>query len=149
MERSARGESVDVLLVESDQDDVDRIMDAFTRAYAKATIHVVRDKEDATEFIHQRGEHAEAPLPDLILLDLHLSDDGGEDLLATLKGDLELHRTPVLVMVAGDNEDTVKRVYDLDANAYIQKPDNPVRFNTVADAITRFWLTTARLPPEL
>ncbi|WP_222919111.1 response regulator [Natrinema sp. SYSU A 869] len=127
-----RDESVDVLLIESDPEDANRITEAFAQTYPEATTHVVGDKEDAVEFIHRHGEHADAPPPNLILLDLHLPEEDAIELLRTLKGDPKLRRQPVLVLVAEDTEEVAERTYDLSANAYIPKPDDPDQYDRLS-----------------
>lgn len=140
--------STDILLVESDSDNAGRFTEAFAKASVETAVHVVMDGESALEFIHQHGEHASAPSPDLIMLDLNLPDRSGTEILTTLKGDPELRRLPVIVMVGEDDEETAKRVYDLSANAFVPKPNDPEEFDEIIDAIGHFWLTTALLPPK-
>lgn len=143
------GESpVDILLVESDPDDAGQFTAAFAETSANTTIHTATDGESALEFIQQSGEREKAPPPDLIILDLHLPDKSGTEILTTLKGDPKLRRPPVIVMVDEDDEETAKRAYDLSANAFVPKPDNLEEFNEIIDAIVRFWLTAACLPPK-
>ena len=143
-----RNRLTDILLVESDSDNVGRFTEAVAKAAVETSIHVVMDGESALEFIHQHGEHAGAPPPDLIILDLNLPDRSGTEILTTLKGDPELRRPPVIVMVEEGDEETAKRVYDLSANAFIPKPNDPEEFDETIDVIARFWLTTALLPPK-
>lgn len=145
---SVGSRSVDVLLIESSSDDADRFIEALAGMDAETDIHIVANGEEALEFIHRRGEYTDVPLPDFILLDFHLPDASGADLLKTLKDDPELRRLPVLVMMESEDEETIRRAYELNANAYIPKPAPPEEFDRVIKTIVDFWFKTALLPPK-
>lgn len=140
--------AIDLLLVESDSDTANRFLEAFKKLSYKTNIHIAATKEQALEVIHQRGDEPEAPPPDLILLSLDLPDEDSQDLLTTLKSDPKLRRPPVLAMFATDDEETVRHAYDLNANAYLRKPDQPDQFDKVATSVADFWFDTAHLPPK-
>ncbi|MDN4015201.1 response regulator, partial [Chryseobacterium gambrini] len=89
------------------------------------SVHVVDDGASALDFLHQRGEYADAPRPDLILLDLHLSDPDGVAVLTELDDRPELRQIPVLVVTASAVAEDVVQAYELHANAYVQKPSDP------------------------
>ncbi|WP_290810264.1 response regulator [Halovivax sp.] len=138
----------DVLLVEPNPDRVSRFIESFESTPTTNEVAVVSDGEEAFEFIDQRGEHADAPRPDLVLLDLHLSDDDGPELLAELKESAELRQIPVLVLTPSDASEDIVRSYELHANAYLRKPDSSAEFDRLARAIEEFWLKLVRLPPK-
>lgn len=111
--------------MEPNLDNANRFREEFEKTSVETNVHVVTDGEKALEFIHQRSEHTDAPPPDLILLERHLSNESSEEILTTLKGDPKLREQPVLVMVSEDAENSARLAYDLNANASIQKPFPP------------------------
>lgn len=135
-----------VLLVESKPDEVSPFVDAFKATDATEEVHVVTDGEETLDFIHQRDDYTQAPRPDIILLDLHISGVNGEEILMELKRHPELKQIPVLVITSSDAAEDIARAYQLNANAYLQKPDTAEEFADLAQAIEDFWFTTAHLP---
>ena len=89
---------IEVLLVEDDPGDVLMIREAFQEKAVANRLSVVGDGEQASDFLHHRGEHADAPRPDLILLDLNLPRKDGRELLAEVKGSESLRCIPVVVL---------------------------------------------------
>ncbi|MGZ4943317.1 MAG: response regulator, partial [Halobacteriota archaeon] len=72
---------VEILLVEDNPVDIRMTQEAFKDYRVANNLHVVSDGEAAMDFIHQRGEYADAPRPDLILLDLNLPKKDGREIL--------------------------------------------------------------------
>ena len=141
-------EVADILVVDQSPGDVRLIEEAFADGSVANEVHAVTDGETALEFLRREGEYEDAPSPKLILLDLHLPNLSGEDLLAKLEADPELRQTPVIVLTSSTAEEDVVRSYDLNANAYVQKPVEPEDFVTIARAIEDFWLALVELPCE-
>jgi len=100
----------------------------------------------ALAFLRRQGPHAEAPRPDLVLLDLNLPRCDGREVLRALKGDPALRTIPVVVLTTSAAEQDVLRAYNLHANCYITKPVDLGRFEDVVRGIEAFWLTQVRLP---
>lgn len=141
-----RGRAVDLLLVEPNTGDAKLLAEAIESGTVSSTIHVVRDGEEALEFVHQRGEYVESSQPDLVLLNPNLPDTSGEAVLAEFKDRPELRHIPVLVLASSDIDEDVSRAYGLHANAYIQKPVKPEAFTHLARSLEEFWLETVHLP---
>lgn len=141
-------QSFDILLVESNPDDISPFIDSFTATGVTNEVHVVSDGNQALDFVHQRGDYTDVPRPDLILLDLHLPGRSGDEILAELNKQSELQRIPVIVLTTSDSAEDIARMYELNANAYVQKPTTPSKFAELAQAIEDFWLKTAHLPPK-
>jgi CheY-like chemotaxis protein len=140
---------IEVLLVEDDPGDVLMTREAFSDHKVANTLHVVTDGVSAMEFLHKRGEYAEAPTPDLMLLDLNLPKMDGREVLAAVKGDPTLRQIPVVVLTTSDAEEDVLRSYELHANAYVTKPVDFDRFIEVIRQIDDFFVTVVRLPRAL
>jgi CheY-like chemotaxis protein len=137
---------VDVLLVEDDDGDVLMTREAFEHHKIRNKLHVVRDGEEALQFLRREGEYADAPRPGLILLDLNLPRRDGREVLAELKADAELRVIPVVVLTTSEAEEDILRSYTLHANAYVSKPVDFDRFIDVIRQIDDFFVTVVKLP---
>jgi len=142
------GEPVDILLVEDNPGDVRLTREAFAEAQITNDLHAVNDGEDALDFLHQRGEHADAPRPNLVLLDLNLPKVDGHDVLEAVKSDDDLRTIPVVVLTSSEAEEDVVKSYEQHTNAYLTKPIDPSEFVDVIRSFERFWLTLVELPPD-
>lgn len=119
---SVSGRPIDVLLVEDDPGDELMTREAFEDNKIGNTLHVVRDGEEALDFLYRRGEYESAPRPDLILLDLNLPKYDGRQVLEQVKSDTDLTDIPVVVLTTSAAEEDILRSYKLHANAYVTKP---------------------------
>jgi two-component system, chemotaxis family, response regulator Rcp1 len=119
---------IELLLVEDNEPDVRLTMEALREAKVKNRLSVVEDGVEALEFLRRQGPYADAPRPDLILLDLNLPRKDGRAVLKEIKADDSLRRIPVVVLTTSKSEEDVMRVYDLHANCYITKPVDFNRF---------------------
>ncbi|GAA1732812.1 response regulator [Isoptericola hypogeus] len=137
---------IEVLLVEDDPGDVLMTREAFEEHKVANRLSVVSDGVSAMEFLRQEGEHAGAPTPDLILLDLNLPRMDGREVLAAVKADERLKHIPVVVLTTSEAEEDVLRSYALHANAYVTKPVDFDRFIQVVRQIDDFFVTVVRLP---
>jgi len=139
---------IDLLLVEDSEPDVRLTKEALAEAKVWNRLWVVEDGVEATDFLYRRGRYADAPRPDLILLDLNLPRKDGRQVLKEIKADPSLRRIPVVILTTSRDEGDVLRAYDLHANCYIPKPVDFNRFMEVVKSIEDFWLTVVRLPPD-
>lgn len=137
-----------ILLVEDNPADVMLTRAALEEAKFANELHVARDGEEAMRFLRREGEHAQAPRPDLVLLDLNLPRMDGREVLAAVKSDPELKRIPVVVLTTSAHEEDILRAYDTHANAYITKPVNLDCFVKAAKSLENFWIGLVRLPPR-
>ncbi len=137
---------IDVLLVEDDPGDVLMTREAFEDHKLRNNLHVVDNGMDAMAFLRKEGAYAEAPTPDLILLDLNLPRMDGREVLAEVKSDERLSTIPVVVLTTSEAEEDVLRSYRLHANAYVTKPVDFERFLEVVRQIDEFFVTVVKLP---
>ncbi|WP_415378901.1 response regulator [Halosimplex sp. TS25] len=140
--------TADVLLVESAPEDAAPFIEAFESTAYTESVHVVTDGAAALDFLHRRGDYTDAPRPQLVLLDLHVHGPSGTEVLGELTDHDELRRVPVVAVKASDAADDVLQSYDLNANAYVVKPETSAEFEALAESIERFWLAEAKLPPR-
>lgn len=141
-----RGRPIEILLVEDSPSDVRLTQEALRRAKVNNRLNVIRDGAEALLFLRREGEYADAPRPDLILLDLNLPKKNGRDVLAEVKADENLKRIPVVILTTSRAEQDILRSYNLHANCYITKPVDLHQFISVVQSIEGFWLTVVQLP---
>ncbi|PYF99842.1 Response regulator receiver domain-containing protein [Georgenia satyanarayanai] len=137
---------IEVLLIEDDPGDVLMTEEAFADYKVANQLTVVADGESAMAYLRKEGEYADAPTPDLVLLDLNLPRMDGREVLGELKADPELRRIPVVVLTTSDAEEDILRSYNLHANAYVTKPVDFERFIEVVRKIDDFFVSVVRLP---
>jgi CheY-like chemotaxis protein len=138
--------AIEILMVEDNPGDVRLTREALKGGKVLNQLHVVEDGVAALDFLHRRAPHADAPRPDLILLDLNLPKKDGREVLATIKADESLKLIPVVVLTTSQAEEDVIRAYALNANCYVTKPVDFVQFTRIVQAIESFWLTVVTLP---
>ena len=139
---------IEVLLVEDDPGDVLMTQEAFEEHKVRNKLNVVSDGEEALAYLRQEGKYADAPRPDLVLLDLNLPRIDGREVLANIKEDEDLRRIPVVVLTTSQADEDILRSYSLHANAYVTKPVDFERFITVVRQIDEFFVTVVKLPPR-
>jgi two-component system, chemotaxis family, response regulator Rcp1 len=138
---------IEILLVEDSPGDARLTIEALKDAKVLNHISIAEDGVEAMAFLRQEGQHATAPRPDLILLDLNLPRKDGREVLAEVKADESLAQIPVVVLTTSQAEQDIVKSYQLHANCYITKPVDLDQFMTVIKAVESFWLTVVRLPP--
>jgi CheY-like chemotaxis protein len=137
---------IDVLLVEDDRGDTLMIKEAFADNKVRNRLNCVADGVEALAFLRREGEYADAPRPDLVLLDLNLPRKDGREVLQEIKNDPELRTIPVVVLTTSEAEEDILRSYELHANAYVTKPVDFDRFIEVVRQIDEFFVEVVRLP---
>lgn len=146
MTASDYGRVIDILLVEDDPGDELMTREAFEDNKIKNVLHVARDGQEGLDFIYRRGAHADAPRPDLILLDLNLPKYDGRQLLEKVKSDADLCDIPIVVLTTSSAQEDVLRSYKLHANAYVTKPVDLDQFMNAVRQIDDFFVQVVRLP---
>lgn len=139
---------IDILLVEDSPGDVRLTQEALAEGKIRTNLHVATDGEQALQFLRRQEPYADAPRPDLIMLDLNLPRVDGREVLANIKADSSLRLIPVVVLTTSSANEDIHRVYGLNANCYITKPVDYDQFIRVVRSIEDFWLTIVRLPPN-
>jgi chemotaxis family two-component system response regulator Rcp1 len=140
---------IEVLLVEDSPGDVRLTQEAFREANRAIRLHVASDGVEAMAFLTNKGIHADAPRPDLILLDLNLPKMDGREVLAHIKEDASLKLIPTVILTTSDAEADIVKSYQLQANCYLSKPVQLDEFESLVRSINDFWLTRVKLPQQL
>ncbi len=144
-----RERTVEFLLVEDNPGDVRLTKEALRECQVPNRLNVVPDGMEAVAFLHREGKYADAPRPDVVLLDLNLPKKDGREVLAVIKSDPDLRRIPVIVITSSEAEKDVLHSYDLHANCYVTKPVDLDQFITVIQSIKHFWLHVVKLPSDV
>jgi len=139
---------VEILLVEDNPVEVRLSEEALTESGVAAHVSVVGDGVEAAAFLRREGKYADAPRPNIILLDLALPKKGGLELLSEIKADSELRQIPVVVLTSSANPADVLKAYDLQASCYITKPGDLDEFVRVLTSVRDFCLTVVQLPSQ-
>jgi two-component system, chemotaxis family, response regulator Rcp1 len=139
---------IEVLLVEDSPGDVRLTREAFKDAKVLINLNVASDGVEAMAFLGREGKHADAPRPDLILLDLNLPKKDGREVLSELKESPALKSIPVVILTTSASEADIHGSYQHHANCYITKPVDLDGFLKVVKSIDSFWLSVVKLPRE-
>jgi chemotaxis family two-component system response regulator Rcp1 len=137
---------LEVLLVEDSPGDVRLTKEAFEAANAAVHLNVASDGVEALAFLRREGIHANAPRPDLTLLDLNMPRMDGRQVLAEIKKDQKLKTLPIVILTTSESEGDIVKSYQLHANCYLCKPVQLTEFESLVRSINDFWLTRAKLP---
>jgi len=130
-------QSVNIVMIEDDEGHARLIEKNIRRAGISNDIHHFLDGTSALDYLYNSPDGPAHNGPALILLDLNLPDMSGTDILAKIKGEGPLKRTPVVVLTTTDDKIEIQRCYDLGCNVYITKP---VNYESFADAIRQLGL---------
>jgi two-component system, chemotaxis family, response regulator Rcp1 len=146
--KTAEVRPIEILLVEDSPSDAEFTVEALKEAKVRNHLSIAEDGVQAMEFLRQQGKYAQAPRPDLVMLDLNLPRKDGREVLAEMKADDRLRTIPVVVLTTSRAEEDVLRAYQLYANCYITKPVDFQQFLNVVRSIESFWLFVVTLPPR-
>jgi chemotaxis family two-component system response regulator Rcp1 len=137
---------VEILLVEDNETDVLIAREALKEARVVNSLHVVNNGEDAMSFLLREPPYADAPRPDMVLLDWNLPRKNGQEVLAEIKRSETLKRIPVVVLTTSKSEEDIFKAYGLHANCYVTKPLDFKAFQQALRALEDFWLCVVTLP---
>ncbi|UYF99725.1 MULTISPECIES: response regulator [unclassified Halomonas] len=135
-----------VLLVEDEPADVHLSRMAFREGQMLVEVFDVGDGVEALAFLQREGRYADAPKPDLILLDLNMPRMDGKTFLKRIKTIEALRRIPVVVLTTSEAEADIFASYDLGAAGFIVKPMDIERFIASIRSLEEYWLTLVRRP---
>jgi two-component system response regulator len=138
---------IEILLVEDSPSDTELTVEALRDAKIRNNLSIVEDGVQAMQFLRRQGQYANATCPDLILLDLNLPRKDGRAVLSEIKADRKLASIPVVVLTCSTSEQDVLRAEQLQADSYITKPVEFMRFLEVVREVESFYLFIVTLPP--
>ncbi len=132
-----------VLLVEDNADDEALTLRAFGKSRIKSNVVVVRDGEEALEFLFCEGRHAARDsklLPDVVLLDLKLPKLNGHEVLEQIRSKEKTKILPVIILTSSREERDLLQSYLKGANSYIVKPVDSAKFQEGIQQLGLYWL---------
>lgn len=137
-----------IMIVEDNPDHANLIADALKENSTNNRIVTIADGTQAMDYLYHRGEYADTPRPDLIILDLHLPGKNGKEILAEIKADRQLHRIPIVVLTLSQSDEDIFGTYALQGNCYVMKSDDLHHLTQTVKRIEEFWLRIVTLPLE-
>ncbi len=146
-DRAAIGRPMEILLVEDDLDDAGLTIEVLKQGDVPCRVSLVRDGDEAMEFVRRDGRFARAPLPDVILLDLGLPKKGGREVLAEIRADKDLRRIPVVVLTSSQAHWEMLKDEDLFVESYLVKPVDRGQFSGVVKSLRKYLLADVIVPP--
>jgi chemotaxis family two-component system response regulator Rcp1 len=135
--------ATEVLLVDDNPADTDLTADVLSQNGCPSHVHSVVDGMEAMAFLRCKGKYVDAISPHLIMLDLNMHGKDGFAVLAEVKSDLDLRKTPVVIFSASRARGDIARSYDLGANNYVSKPGDLKGFVAAVTSIADFWFGVA------
>jgi two-component system, chemotaxis family, response regulator Rcp1 len=140
------GRPMEVLLVEDDLEDAGLTIEALRAGEVPCRISLVRDGEEALDFLRRKGRYARAPRPDIILLDVNLPKKDGREVLAEIRADQNLRRIPVVVLTASTTHRQILQEEKLFVESYMTKPVNREEFHAVVKSLRKYLLDDIVMP---
>lgn len=140
-----------ILLVEDNPDDVELTLRAFSKSKIGNEIVVVRDGQEALDYLFATGAHAgrdASALPEVVLLDLKLPKVDGLEVLRRLRADERTRLLPVVVLTSSGEQQDMLSSYDLGANSFVRKPVDFAEFMDAARHLGLYWLVLNQVPPK-
>lgn len=137
--------SVHILLVEDNEGDILLTTEALEEHKLIDTISVVKNGQEALDFVFQKGAYQNVKMPDLILLDINLPLKSGHEVLQIIKHDPIVRHIPVIMLSTSSSEKDIKTAYSHYANCYITKPVDVNQFMDAIACIEHFWLDVVSL----
>lgn len=136
-------EFVEVLLVEDDENDVELTLHAFEKQNLLNEIHVVRDGQEALDFLFCQGPYSHRDVrkpPKVVLLDLKLPLLDGIEVLRRVRSDSRTRGIPIVMLTSSREEQDIIATYELGVNSYIVKPVDFQRFGEAVREVGMYWL---------
>jgi CheY-like chemotaxis protein len=136
----------EILLVEDDESHVILTRECLNRAKVAVNLSVAADGADCMSFLRKQGAHANAPTPDLVLLDLNMPKMDGREVMSAIRNDDRLKTLAVVILTTSDNPADIDDLYRRGCNSYVVKPHDFNKFIETIDSLCRYWFNTVQKP---
>jgi two-component system, chemotaxis family, response regulator Rcp1 len=146
MKRDTVGRPMEILLIEDDLEDAGMTIEVLREGEVPCRISLVRDGEEAMEFLLREAKFRRAPQPDMILLDLNLPKKSGREVLAEVRADQRLSNVPVVVLTGSRTQQEVLQAEKLRVESYLTKPIDVEQFNGVVKSLRKYMLSDVIVP---
>ncbi|RIW14981.1 response regulator [Algoriphagus lacus] len=135
-----------ILLVEDNEGDILLTTEALGDCKISNELKVLRDGNEALQYLMHQAKLGGNELPDLILLDINMPKKNGHEVLNSVKNHPELKHIPIIILTTSSSEIDILKAYQEHANCYIIKPLDVDDFLTITSKIEEFWFNIAKLP---
>lgn len=138
-----------LLVADDDENDIRLLKRAFFKIGIDVPMRIVRDGEEAIQYLHGDNHFADRetfPLPELLLLDLKMPRANGFEVLEWVRKQVGLRRMLVVVLTNSDEPQDINRAYDLGANSFVKKPDDFTNLVKISQKLHDYWLETNLCP---
>lgn len=137
---------IEILLVEDNEGDIVLIKEALSEGGFQHRLSIVRDGEEAAQFLNREGQFTNESLPDLIVMDINLPRMNGMELLHYIKQHVLFRSIPVVMLTTSSSDRDILEAYQQHVNCYVIKPGNLQAYVSVIHSIMDFWINIVRLP---
>lgn len=140
-----------ILYAEDNQNDIELTLAAFKESNLANPIDIVRDGEEALNYLFYRAQYRkrEKSIPIFILLDLKMPKVDGMEVLKTIRNSVEYKNIPVIMLTSSQMETDIVKSYEVGANAFVIKPVDFSEFIKVVKGIGYFWAIINTPPSKL
>jgi CheY-like chemotaxis protein len=139
-------QTVEILLVEDNEDDAVIIQEVFSDMRLATLINVVRDGEEALAYLRRNGKYKVVRMPDIVLLDINMPKKNGFEVLEEIKKDPRLQSLPVIMLTTSHREEDIVRSYAKGACSYIHKLVDLDQFKHLIMQFEHYWTGISRIP---
>jgi CheY-like chemotaxis protein len=146
--RNLMKKSEHILLAKDNETDAMLVRRALNIAGVKARMEVVRDGQEAVDYlagVNHFADREKHPFPKL-MLDLQMPRLNGFEVLAIIRNNLQFTRLPVIVLTNSENPSDIKRAYELGATSYFRKPDSIEGLDEMIHVLHAYWLKFNHFP---
>lgn len=137
---------IEILLVEDNEGDIFLTTEALKESEIPTNITVVKDGEEALNFLKKQNNYFQANSPDLVLLDINLPKVNGFEVLREIKSNEKLKHIPVVILSTSCAEEDILRCYNNYATYFISKPLSTRSFTEVISSVQNFYKTAVQVP---
>jgi two-component system, chemotaxis family, response regulator Rcp1 len=138
--------SGEILHVDDDDGVVELTREVFKLTKLTVNLNHTKDGEECMAFLRKKGKYADAPTPDIILLDLNMPRMDGREVLTEICRDEKLCHLPVIIFTTSQDEQEILKMYELRCSSYIVKPIDFDQFVHTIESLSKYWLTVVVLP---
>ncbi|MEL6865589.1 MAG: response regulator [Bacteroidota bacterium] len=143
--------SITILLADDDEEDRMLTQEALEETQINLVLRFAENGVEVLDYLHNRGKFSDLsknPIPDLILLDLNMPKKDGREVLGEIKRQSQFQRIPVVIFTTSNDEENIKKMYELGVNSYITKPVSYQGLVDAMNSLKTYWVKTVSLPPK-
>ena len=132
-----------VLHVEDNPAHAELVSRGFEDLNINLELVLFKDGEEIVNYIGDRN----APLPQMILLDLNLPKVKGLEVLKQIRQSPRYEGIPVIILSTSEARSDIKSAYENKANSYLVKPLDYDNFQSMINTCGQYWANCNRTFP--